>query len=217
MNFKNETLEEQQRRMQKVIELLANEYPDVKIQLNFSTPFELLVATILSAQCTDERVNKVTPILFAKYKNIERYFQVPQKELEEDIFSTGFYKSKAEKIQKTAKIISEKFNGEVPNSLEKLLELPGVGRKTANVILGHIFNIPAIVVDTHVVRITNKLGFVDTENAEKIEFKLMDLVPKEKWVVFTHYLINHGRKVCIARKPKCQECVISKYCPTAVI
>jgi endonuclease-3 len=203
--------------MQKVIELLANEYPDVKIQLNFSTPFELLVATILSAQCTDERVNKVTPILFAKYKNIERYFQVPQKELEEDIFSTGFYKSKAEKIQKTAKIISEKFNGEVPNSLEKLLELPGVGRKTANVILGHIFNIPAIVVDTHVVRITNKLGFVDTENAEKIEFKLMDLVPKEKWVVFTHYLINHGRKVCIARKPKCQECVISKYCPTAVI
>jgi endonuclease-3 len=217
MNLKNETLEEQQRRMQKVIELLANEYPDVKIQLNFSTPFELLVATILSAQCTDERVNKVTPILFAKYKNIERYFQVPQKELEEDIFSTGFYKSKAEKIQKTAKIISEKFNGEVPNSLEKLLELPGVGRKTANVILGHIFNIPAIVVDTHVVRITNKLGFVDTENAEKIEFKLMDLVPKEKWVVFTHYLINHGRKVCIARKPKCQECVISKYCPTAVI
>jgi len=217
MNLKNETLEEQQRRMQKVIELLANEYPDVKIQLNFSTPFELLVATILSAQCTDERVNKVTPILFAKYKNIERYFQVPQKELEEDIFSTGFYKSKAEKIQKTAKIISEKFNGEVPNSLEKLLELPGVGRKTANVIVGHIFNIPAIVVDTHVVRITNKLGFVDTENAEKIEFKLMDLVPKEKWVVFTHYLINHGRKVCIARKPKCQECVISKYCPTAVI
>ncbi len=217
MSFKNETFEEQQKRMQKVIELLANEYPDVKIQLNFSTPFELLVATILSAQCTDERVNKVTPILFAKYKNIGRYFQVPQKELEEDIFSTGFYKSKAEKIQKTAKIISEKFNGEVPNSLEKLLELPGVGRKTANVILGHIFNIPAIVVDTHVIRITNKLGFVDTENAEKIEFKLMDLVPKEKWVVFTHYLINHGRKICIARKPKCKECFISKYCPTAEI
>jgi endonuclease-3 len=194
------------------LRILSIEYPDVKIQLDFDTPFQLLIATILSAQCTDARVNQVTKQLFKKYKYIEDYIKVPQEELEKDIFSTGFYKSKAEKIQKATEMIIKKYNGEVPSTMEELLSLPGVGRKTANVLLGHIFNVPAIVVDTHVLRITNRLGFVETDNAEKVEFKLMELIPENEWVIFTHYFINHGRKVCLARKPKCNKCKIYDYC-----
>ncbi len=199
-------------RMKKIISILAENYPDVKIQLNHSNPFQLLIATILSAQCTDARVNMVTPYLYEKYRSVQDYIDVPSEELEKDIFSTGFYKSKAKNIKLASVAIRDNFSGEVPSTLEELLTLPGVGRKTANVILGHCFDTPAIVVDTHVIRITNRLGFVSTDNAVKIEFELMKIVPKKDWVAFTHYLINHGRKICIARKPKCEECPIADLC-----
>ncbi|MCX8054435.1 MAG: endonuclease III [Ignavibacteria bacterium] len=198
--------------MSKILDILSNEYPNVKIQLNFSNPFELLIATILSAQCTDERVNKVTPSLFEKYKKPEDYVNVPIEKLEKEIFSTGYYKAKAKHIKEMSEMILKQYNGEVPSQLEELIKLPGVGRKTANVVLGHCYNVPAIVVDTHVIKISNRLGFVSTKNAEVIERKLMELIPKEKWVIFTHYFISHGRKVCTARNPKCNECVISQYC-----
>lgn len=199
-------------RMKKILGILSKEYPDVKIQLDHSSPFQLLIATILSAQCTDARVNMVTPHLFSKYISVEDYINVPQEELEKDIYSTGFYKAKAKNIKSACVALMEKHKGDVPGTLEELTKLPGVGRKTANVILGHCFDTPAIVVDTHVIRISNRLGFVDTDNAVKIEFKLMEIVPKKEWVVFTHYLINHGRKICIARKPKCLECPIAELC-----
>ena len=205
------------RRVKEVLNILSQEYPDVKIHLNFTSPAELLIATILSAQCTDERVNKVTKTLFAKYKVLEDYLKVPNEELEKDIFSTGYYKAKSQKIKATVKMLIEDFGGEVPNNIGDLTRLPGVGRKTANVILGHIFGIPAIVVDTHVVRITNKLKWVDTKNPEKIEKALMELIPKNKWVIFTHYIINHGRKVCIARRPQCANCKINHLCPSAEV
>ncbi|MEJ5244759.1 MAG: endonuclease III [Bacteroidota bacterium] len=198
--------------MSKILDILSNEYPNVKIQLNFSNPFELLIATILSAQCTDERVNKVTPPLFEKYKKPEDYVNVPIEKLEKEIFSTGYYKAKAKHIKEMSEMILKQYNGEVPSQLEELIKLPGVGRKTANVVLGHCYNVPAIVVDTHVIKISNRLGFVSTKNAEIIERKLMELIPKEKWVIFTHYFISHGRKVCMARNPKCNECVISQHC-----
>lgn len=204
-------------RVNETLEILAKEYPDVKIQLDFNSPAELLIATILSAQCTDERVNKVTKILFAKYKVLEDYLKVPDEELEKDIFSTGYYKAKTQKIKATSKMLIEDFGGEVPNNIEDLTKLPGVGRKTANVVLGHIFGIPSIVVDTHVVRISNKLKWVNSENPEKIEMALMELIPKEQWVIFTHYIINHGRKVCIARRPQCAVCSIKHLCPSSEV
>ncbi len=203
-------------RMLKIIGILEKHYPNVTIQLNFHTPHQLLVATILSSQCTDERVNKVTAQLFKKYKFPEDYLKVPQEELENDIYSTGYYKAKAKHIREATKIIIEKFNGNVPDNMDDLLTLPGVGRKTANVILGHCFNVPGIVVDTHVLRLSNRLGFVTTKNAVKVEIILNNLVPKEKWVKFTHILISHGRKICTARNPKCQLCPIAELCPSAI-
>lgn len=202
----------EKQRMSKILETLSKEYPDVRIQLNHTSPFELLIATILSAQCTDERVNRVTPYLFKKYKGPEDYANATLEEIEKDIYSTGYYKAKAKHIKEASKMILTEFNGQVPSKLEDLIKLPGVGRKTANVLLGHCFSTPAIVVDTHVIKITNRLGFVETKNADIIERKLMELIPKNKWVIFTHYFINHGRKICTARKPKCSVCVISQYC-----
>ena len=196
-----------------VLDVLSKEYPDVKIQLNFQTPFQLLVATILSAQCTDDRVNMVTEKLFKKFNKPEHFSEMKQEDLEKLVFSTGYYKAKSNHIILTAQMLIEKFGGIVPDNMEELLMLPGVGRKTANVILGHCFEVPGIVVDTHVLRISNRLGFTDTQIAEKVEFKLMELIPKEQWVIFTHYFINHGRKTCIARKPKCMECKINTICP----
>ena len=201
--------------MKTILDILAKEYPDVKIQLNYYTPHQLMVATILSAQCTDARVNIVTHDLFKKYLTPEDYLKVPQEDLERDIYSTGFYKSKAKNIRKATEMILEKHNGEVPGTMKELLDLPGVGRKTANVILGHAFNTPGIVVDTHVIRISNRLGFVNTKNPDKIEAALNELIPEDQWVIFTHYFINHGRKICKSRKPDCGNCVISQYCPSA--
>lgn len=201
--------------MAQVIDVLASVYPNVKIQLEHTNPFELLIATILSAQCTDNRVNIVTKTLFEKYKIPQDYLIVDPEELERDIFSTGFYKTKARNIRLACKMIIDEFDGEVPNHLDDLVKLPGVGRKTANVILGHCFDTPAIVVDTHVIRISNKLGFVATTDAVKIEHALMKLIPRDIWATFTHYFINHGRNTCIARRPRCTECKIAKLCPSA--
>ncbi len=200
-------------RVQLIIEILSKIYTKAEIQLTFSNPFELLIATILSSQCTDVRVNIVTEKLFKKYLSPRDYYIVPVEELERDIYSTGFYKAKASNIQKTARIIDTQLNGAVPSTMEELLELPGVGRKTANVVLGHCFDTPGIVVDTHVKRISNLLGLVDTDDAVKIEFELMKIISKDEWVIFTHYIINLGREFCIARRPKCKLCPIAKYCP----
>lgn len=204
-----------EQRVQKIIKVLEQEFPEARIRLNHSNPFELLVATILSAQCTDERVNIVTNQLFAEYRTPQDFANIDPTELEKIIYSTGYYKSKAKHIIMSSKKVLEKFNGEVPNTMDALLQLPGVGRKTANVVLSHSFNTPGIVVDTHVTRIANRLGLVATRNAKKIEFILRDIVPKSKWVLFTHLLIAHGRKYCIARKPKCKECPISHLCISA--
>lgn len=208
----HKTLKANKERIAEIISILSKKYPDVKIQLDHNNPFELLIATILSAQCTDARVNIVTKDLFQKYLIPEDYLKVPVEELEKDIFSTGFYKAKAKNIRGACQLIIEQFNGNVPDNMEDLTKLPGVGRKTANVILGHCFNVPGIVVDTHVIRISNLLGFVDTTDAYKIEMELMKIIDKKLWVIFTHYFINHGRKTCIARRPKCNECEVSHLC-----
>jgi endonuclease III len=210
--MKTESLAAQKKRMAKILDLLSKQYPDVHIQLDFNTPFELLVSTILSAQCTDARVNQITKTLFIKYRKPQDYLKVPVEELEQDIFSAGYYRAKARHIQGSAETVIDKYKGKVPSTEEELLKLPGVGRKTANVILGHCFETPAIVVDTHVSRITERLGFSENRNPEKIEQILMQLIPKEQWVIFTHYLINHGRKVCTSRKAKCSECRVEKFC-----
>ncbi len=216
MNNKfSKSLKSEKARITDVILRLSELYPDVKIQLEYGSPFELLIATILSAQCTDARVNIVTQSLFSKYYTPDDYLKVPVEDLEKDIFSTGFYRAKAKNIRGACDYIINIFGGNVPNNMADLLKLPGVGRKTANVVLGHCFGVPGIVVDTHVIRISNLLGFVDTQDAVNIEYKLMKLIPKDNWVNFTHYFINHGRNTCIARRPKCMECAISDICPSA--
>lgn len=210
-----ETQEKKKIRMREILAILSKEYPYAHIQLEYENPFELMVSTILSAQCTDDRVNKVTTKLFKKYRTAKDFLNVPVEELEKDIFSTGYYKAKAAHIRGASKVLIDKFNGNVPQTMEELLSLPGVGRKTANVILGHCFNTPCIVVDTHVGRIANRLSLVETSDATKIEFELMNIVPKKHWVIFTHYLINHGRKVCTSRRAKCSNCLIAEHCPSA--
>lgn len=215
MNNKfSKSLKSEKARIAEVILRLSELYPNVKIQLDFGSPFELLVATILSAQCTDARVNLVTKSLFNKYYTPDDYLKVPVEELEKDIFSTGFYRAKAKNIRGACEYLINNFGGNVPKNMVDLLKLPGVGRKTANVVLGHCFGVPGIVVDTHVIRISNILGFVDTQDAVDIEYKMMKLIPKDSWVTFTHYFINHGRNTCIARRPKCKECVLSDICPS---
>ncbi|MGI8668804.1 MAG: endonuclease III [Aridibacter sp.] len=197
-----------------IIKRLKKEYPDAHCALNYTNPFELLIATILSAQCTDVRVNKVTADLFRKYRTPKDYIKVPQTELEQDIRSTGFYRNKAKNIQATCEKIIEDFNGEIPQDMDKLLTLNGVARKTANVVLGNAFGIASgVVVDTHVRRLSNRLGLTVEQNPVKIENNLNELVPKKDWVMFPHWLIWHGRAVCKARKPLCEECVLEDICP----
>lgn len=209
---------EEKQRTRKIIARLKKEYPDARCSLNYTNPLELLVATILSAQCTDERVNLVTADLFRKYRSAEDYVKVPQSEFEQDIRSTGFYRNKAKAIQGASKIISEQYGGRVPDTVEELLALPGVARKTANVVLGNAFGIASgVVVDTHVGRLSGRLGLTAHEQPEKIERDLMELVPEKDWIDFSHLLIYHGRKVCKARKPSCEECVIENYCPSSLL
>ncbi len=197
----------------KIIEILKKYYPDAKCSLDFETPFQMLVAVMLSAQCTDERVNKTTPSLFKKYGKPEAISKMKISELEKIIHPCGFYKNKAKNIKETAEIILNKYNGNVPDTMEELMALPGVGRKTANVVMLEAFNRPqGIAVDTHAKRIANKIGFSKNENPEKIEKDLLKVIPEEYYYDVNHLLIWHGRKTCVARSPKCDECPVSEFC-----
>ena len=205
---------DQKERAQKIIARLKKEYPDAHCALIHSNAFELLVATILSAQCTDARVNIVTETLFRKYRQPLDYLNVAPEELEQDIRSTGFYRNKAKSIQGACKKIIADFGGEIPRTMEEILTLNGVARKTANVVLGNAFRIASgVVVDTHVSRLSQRLGLTENIVPEKIELDLQTLVPQKHWIMFPHWLIWHGRKICQARKPKCGECVLENLCP----
>ena len=216
--MKDKGNQELKRQARKIIRLLKRAYPDAKCSLNHSNAFELLVATILSAQCTDERVNIVTADLFRKYRKPADYLKVSNRELEKDIRTTGFFRNKTKSIQGTARLLTDQYGGEVPNSMVELLELPGVARKTANVVMGNAFGIASgVVVDTHVTRLSHRLGLSREKTAEKIENDLIELVPKKDWVIFSHLLIAHGRKICKARNPACDQCVVEKLCPSSFL
>jgi endonuclease III len=207
---------ELKQRETKVIELLEKEYPDAKTALNYSNPLEILVATMLSAQTTDERVNIVTKTLFKKYRAPEDYAKADLKELERDVRSTGFYHNKALNLKKCCQLIVGKYNSQVPSTIEELIELPGVARKTANIVLYDAYGITdGIAVDTHVRRLSQRLGLTERDDPAKIEQDLMQITPKEKWMKLTDLLIFHGRQICNAKKPKCEICVLNKICPCA--
>lgn len=203
-------------RIAAILPLLKRAYPDAKCSLNFKTPLQLLVATILSAQSTDERVNIVTKDLFKKYKSPADYCNVPAEQLEQDIRSTGFYRNKTRSLRGMAQAILDRHGGKVPRTMDELVELPGVGRKTANVVLGNAFDTHVgVVVDTHVTRLANRLDLTDhASDAVKIEQDLMKIVPPGDWTLFSHLLIHHGRAICTARKPKCEQCPLLPHCPT---
>jgi endonuclease-3 len=198
----------------KVVEHLSRAYPEAKCALDFRSPLELLVATILSAQCTDVRVNLVTKDLFAKYRTAADYAQAPLEKLEEAVQSTGFYHNKAKSIQVACRTLLEKYGGQVPQDMDALVQLPGIGRKTANVVLGTAFSIPSgIAVDTHVARVSRRLGLTSQKDPVKIERDLMEQIPKQEWIDFSHRMVHHGRRICAARKPKCHACPLNAICP----
>ena len=199
-------------RAKKITEILFKTYPEATCSLDYDKPLELLIATMLAAQCTDERVNIVTRDLFKKYTSVYNYANANPEELEEDIRPTGFYRNKARNIIGCCKKLIKDFGGKVPDNMEDLLSLPGVGRKTANVVLGNIYKIPGIIVDTHCKRLSNRIGLTEEEDPEKIEFDLMGILPREKWTAFSNSLVYHGRAICNARKPKCVHCPIAQYC-----
>ena len=203
------TLSEKAKR---VLDILGKEYPNPKIALNFKTPIELLIATILSAQCTDERVNKTTPALFKKYKKAKDYAEADLKELEGHISSINFFRNKAKNIQACCKKIANEFGGEVPDTLERLITLTGIGRKTANIVLGGAFGKDAIAVDTHVKRVSNRIGLAFSDNPDRIEGELCKIITRKRWTNATNLLIHHGRYTCVAKKPKCAICKIKDYC-----
>lgn len=211
-----ETPRERRLRVQKIVRILDRTYPDSKLALNFTTPLELLIALILAAQCTDERVNQVTATLFSKYRRAEDWARIPRATLEAEIRTTGFYRNKAKAIQECCDALIERFQGSVPNRLEDLVSLPGVGRKTANIVLGNAFGQPAIGVDTHVGRLAQRLGLTTQTNPDKIEFDLNPIVPDPLKIRFCHLLQAHGRAVCLARKPDCPACSINQFCPFPV-
>lgn len=197
-----------------IVKKLKKEYPGAGIALNFDSPFELLIATILSAQCTDERVNKVTPELFEKYKTPSDFADAESTELEEAIHSTGFYKQKTKSIKNCCQKLIAEYDGRLPADVERLEKLPGVGRKTASVVAGNAFGIPAVAVDTHVRRLSQRLELTDSDNPDKIEKRLREIVAEKDWIIFSHLLAAHGRKICKARKAMCTECVIGDLCPS---
>ena len=210
----HESLKKKSNRIKKISSLLKQYYPDAHCALHFSNPLELLIATILSAQCTDKRVNQVTPILFKKYKTAKDYAQTPLKEIEKIIQSTGFYKSKAKRIKLCTASLCEDYKGKVPRQMEDLLTLSGVGRKTANVVLGNAFQISSgVVVDTHVMRLSKRLNLIQSDSPEKIEERLNKLIDKKFWIFWSHAVIHHGRHVCKARKPLCEKCFLIDHCP----
>lgn len=210
MRKKSETI----KRTAEIYRLLKKRYPDAACALYFSNPMELLVATILSAQCTDKRVNRVTPLLFQHYPAVKSYASADPEELQGFIKTTGFYKNKARNIIGAAQQIQQKHHGEVPDRQEDLVQLPGVGRKTANVVLGNAYGIPGITVDTHMIRVNGRLGLTKHKDPVKIEFDLMEIVPKKEWTLYSHVIIHHGRNICIARNPKCPECPAKNLCPS---
>ena len=196
----------------KVIEILKNTYSNAKSGLKFTNPFELLIATILSAQCTDKRVNIITDRLFKKYKTPEDFLKLTPEELQEEIRECGLYRNKSKSILETCKILKEKYDSKVPETLEELMTLPGVGRKTANVVLSNAFSKQAIAVDTHVFRVSNRIGLADSKDVFTTEKQLMELIPENLWSLSHHLLIHHGRNLCTARKPKCDECPVNHLC-----
>jgi endonuclease-3 len=211
-----ESQKDKQARALKILRLLKKHYPDSRCSLDFGTPHQLLVATILSAQCTDERVNRVTPELFRKYPSVESFAQAAPEELQKAVFATGFYVNKARAIKTSAEQLVERHKGEMPRTLEELVKLVGVGRKTASVVLGVGFGLAeGVVVDTHVGRISRLLGLTRQTDPVKVEHDLMAVLPRTDWIGYSHMLIDHGRAICVARKPKCGECFLSKLCPSA--
>jgi len=210
--------EEEKDRIQKVLEILENTYPDAHIALKSRTPFQLLVTVILSAQCTDVRVNKVTPALFERFPDVKSMSEAPIEELENLIRSTGFFRNKAKNIKAASRLILERFGGKIPRTMKDMLTLPGVARKTANIVLYNAYGVIAgIAVDTHVKRLAKRLGMTNEVNAVKIERDLMAIVPRENWGKISYVLINHGRQICTARKPRCPECPVRDICPSALI
>lgn len=201
------------KRAKKAVELLAKHYPKAHCALDHENAFQLLIATILSAQCTDERVNKVTPVLFKRFPTPKSYLNADIQDIEELVRTTGFFKNKAKNIKACAEQLVARHKGEVPQTMEELHALPGVGRKTANVVLGNIFGIPSMVVDTHVTRVSNRLGFVRGSDAVKLELELQKLIPEKDWTIYSHYIITHGRTLCTARSPQCKICFLNKVCP----
>ena len=214
--LERETPEEKRKRAALVYRRLDKDHPEAKVALNFSTPLEMVVATVLSAQSTDAMVNKITPSLFAKYRTCQDYLAAPPGELERDIHSTGFFNQKAKSIRGLCRVIVEEFDGQVPDTMGGLLRLPGVGRKTANIVLGNAFGkVEGIAVDTHVHRLARRLGFSDAGDTNKVERDLMSLFPKKKWFRLTYLLIEHGRAVCQAKVPRCEECLVNDLCPAS--
>ncbi len=207
-----EEIKKKKQKARKIYEKLSQLYPNAHCTLNYQSPFELLIMTILASQCTDERVNQVCNTLFQKLKSPQDFVNIGQKKLEVLIRTVGFYKNKAKHIINTCNILINKYNGNVPNSMEDLLQLYGVGRKTANVILGECFNTPGIIVDTHCGRLARRLGLTHSDIPEKVEMDLSQILPKEKWTFFSHLLVFHGRNICLARKPKCNMCIINNHC-----
>ncbi len=213
-----ETKSQLKERTEQIIKLLKRAHPDAHCALHHSSAFELLIATILSAQCTDERVNIVTADLFRKYRRPKDYLKVPAVELQQDVRTTGFFRNKTKSIQGACKMLVEEFGGEVPKAMDELLKLPGVARKTANVVLGVAYGIAAgVVVDTHVSRLSQRLRLTKQKDAGKIEADLMELVPRKDWIIFSHLLIFHGRRVCKARRPLCEDCVVERLCPSSML
>lgn len=209
-------MKKKQERALDIVSLLKQMYPKAKCSLDFTNPFELLIATMLSAQSTDARVNIVTKSLFRKYPDPQSFAKADQVEMERDVRQTGFFRNKAKAVIAAGKAIVERHGGEVPRTMEELVALPGVGRKTANVVLGNAFKTPVgVVVDTHVARVSRRLGLTSNDDPVKIEQDLMKLIPQKEWTSFSHRLIYHGRQICIARKPKCAECRLNELCPSA--
>jgi endonuclease III len=204
---------EAKKRVQKIYPILAKTYPDAECSLDHKSPLQLLISTILAAQCTDVRVNIVAKTIYKKYKNAKAWAAADLNEIEQDIRSTGFYRNKAKCIKNTCDIIVNKFSEKVPDNMDDLLSLPGVGRKTANVILGNVFNTAGVVCDTHVIRLSRRLGLSANADPVKLEFDLMEIVSKRRWTMFSHLMVFHGRSICAARKPKCDTCPIAKHCP----
>lgn len=218
MRGKKETTPELKKRVQEIIRLLRQTYPQSRTALHYQTPFQLLVATILAAQCTDEKVNQITPLLFKKYPTITDLAQACQEDVEEIIRPTGFFRNKARNIIAAARVIMDNFGGEVPKRMDELITLPGVARKTANIVLSSAFKrAEGIAVDTHVKRLAGRLGLSTQKDPNKIEQDLMAIVPREDWLDFNYLLVDHGRAVCQARRPRCDECVLRSLCPSAEI